>query len=186
MLRRHFTARAAATALAAASAPLFTSALASRCGNFAAVRSPVAPLMVAPMRHCSSGGKNTSTSTNFDTSHPLASQLSAIINSNRIVIFLTGTPRRPQCGFTVRLVELLDQLPINYEYYNIMQSDEICEGLKEYSGWPTYPQVYVDGELIGGFDIVSRDLRGFLALLDSKGLVHKNADFVQKEPIGLQ
>lgn len=70
-----------------------------------------------------------------------------------IVMFITGTPSRPRCGFTGKLCELVESLSAPYTYYDVMASEEVCESLKTYSEWPTYPQVYVDGELIGGWDI---------------------------------
>ncbi|KAG5490999.1 hypothetical protein JIQ42_00887 [Leishmania sp. Namibia] len=70
-----------------------------------------------------------------------------------VVMFITGTPSRPRCGFTGRLCELVQQLGTPFIYYDVMTSDVVCERLKTYADWPTYPQVYVDGELIGGWDI---------------------------------
>ncbi|CAD2214527.1 thioredoxin-like protein [Angomonas deanei] len=70
-----------------------------------------------------------------------------------IVAFITGSPSRPRCGFTGRLCEVLAELKADFVYYDVMADDEVCERLKVYAKWPTYPQVYVDGELIGGWDI---------------------------------
>lgn len=70
-----------------------------------------------------------------------------------VVMFITGSPSRPRCGFTGRLCELVHELGVPFTYYDVMASDEVCERLKTYANWPTYPQVYVDGELIGGWDI---------------------------------
>jgi Grx4 family monothiol glutaredoxin len=75
------------------------------------------------------------------------------INKDKIVLMLTGTPSRPRCGFAGRLIEMLDEYDVEYSYYDIMQDDTACQALKKFSDWPTYPQVYVNGELIGGFDI---------------------------------
>eukprot|EP00658_Telonema_sp_P-2_P062525 TRINITY_DN51198_c0_g1_i1.p1 TRINITY_DN51198_c0_g1~~TRINITY_DN51198_c0_g1_i1.p1 ORF type:complete len:118 (+),score=40.69 TRINITY_DN51198_c0_g1_i1:170-523(+) len=69
--------------------------------------------------------------------------------------FLTGSPEAPRCRFTVSLVDILNQIGVQYSYVNILEDDEVCEGLKEFSSWPTYPQVYIDGELIGGYDIIT-------------------------------
>lgn len=68
-------------------------------------------------------------------------------------MFLTGTPEQPRCRFTVQLVDLFNQLGIKYSFFNILDDEEVCEGLKTYSEWPTYPQIYIDGELLGGYDI---------------------------------
>ena len=75
------------------------------------------------------------------------------INKDKVMLFLTGTPSRPRCGFAGRLIEILDQYDVEYSFYDIMQDDEACQALKKFADWPTYPQVYVNGELIGGFDI---------------------------------
>jgi monothiol glutaredoxin len=79
-----------------------------------------------------------------------------IIGQARIVVFLTGTPEIPRCRFTNALVDILRQVGVKYSYYDILQDDEVCEGLKVYSSWPTYPQVYIDGELIGGYDVTKQ------------------------------
>lgn len=89
-----------------------------------------------------------------DVPPALAKEIEEIISHARIVAFLTGSATSPRCRFTVQLVELLEQLQVPYSYFNILDDDEICQGLKKYSDWPTYPQVYVDGELLGGYDVV--------------------------------
>jgi monothiol glutaredoxin len=96
-----------------------------------------------------------------------------LIHSGRVVIFLTGTPEQPRCRFTRALCGLLEQIKLKYQYVDIMESDELCEGLKDYSGWPTYPQVYIDHELIGGYDVVKElVLNGsFTKMLNEKGLL---------------
>ncbi|KAG5511395.1 hypothetical protein JKF63_07358 [Porcisia hertigi] len=88
-----------------------------------------------------------------DVMEDLAKDLHEIIHHDRLVVFLTGTPQQPRCRFTAQLVDLLNQLGVKYSFFNIIDDDEVCEGLKAYSDWPTYPQVYVDGELLGGYDI---------------------------------
>lgn len=94
-----------------------------------------------------------------DVSEALAKDLAKIISHDRIVLFLTGTPEAPRCRFTVQLLELMHQLDVPFGYFNILEDDEVCEGLKQYSDWPTYPQVYIDGELLGGFDVMKEMLR---------------------------
>lgn len=79
--------------------------------------------------------------------------LKYLTNRPGVVLFITGTPSRPRCGFTGRLCEMMYELNVNFVYYDVMASDEVCEGLKRYANWPTYPQVYVDGELVGGLDV---------------------------------
>lgn len=79
--------------------------------------------------------------------------LKYLINKDRVMIFITGTPSRPRCGFTGRLIEMLGEYDVKYSYYDVMADDDACAALKTFSDWPTYPQVYVGGELIGGMDI---------------------------------
>ncbi|MBZ4202963.1 MAG: Grx4 family monothiol glutaredoxin [Methylovulum sp.] len=76
------------------------------------------------------------------------------LSSNSVVLYMKGTPDFPQCGFSGRTVQLLDACNAKYATVNIFDDPELREALKEYSHWPTYPQLYVKGELIGGCDIV--------------------------------
>ena len=89
-----------------------------------------------------------------DVPEPLRGEIAGLIGQERVVVFLTGTPQAPRCGFTVRMVELLQQFQVKYAFVNILEDDDVCEGLKAYSDWPTYPQMYVDKELVGGYDLV--------------------------------
>ena len=70
------------------------------------------------------------------------------------MLFLKGVPSAPRCGFSRQIVEMLDSIDASYGAFDILQDEEVRQGLKEYSDWPTYPQLYVDGELVGGLDIV--------------------------------
>ena len=79
------------------------------------------------------------------------------INRSRVMLFMKGNPAMPQCGFSAAVVGILKQTGVPFDSYNILADQELREGLKEYSSWPTFPQLYVDGKLIGGADIV-RDL----------------------------
>ncbi|WP_020184358.1 Grx4 family monothiol glutaredoxin [Methylopila sp. 73B] len=76
------------------------------------------------------------------------------IADNDVVLFLKGTPQFPQCGFSGQVVQILDYLGVPYQGVNVLQSDEMRQGIKEFSSWPTIPQLYVKGEFIGGCDIV--------------------------------
>lgn len=78
-----------------------------------------------------------------------------MVTENRIMLFMKGTPKMPQCGFSARTAAALDALlGGNYAAFNVLEDPEIREGIKEYGNWPTIPQLYVDGELVGGCDIV--------------------------------
>ena len=76
------------------------------------------------------------------------------VKSNDIVLFMKGTPQFPQCGFSGQVVQILDHLGVAYKSLNVLESAELRQGIKEYSSWPTIPQLYVKGEFLGGCDIV--------------------------------
>jgi monothiol glutaredoxin len=76
------------------------------------------------------------------------------IENNSVVLYMKGTPDFPQCGFSGQTVQMLNACHAKFMYVNIFEDPELREALKEYSNWPTYPQLYIDGELVGGCDIV--------------------------------
>jgi monothiol glutaredoxin len=76
------------------------------------------------------------------------------LNNNPVVLYMKGTPDFPQCGFSSKVVQVLQACDAKFMAVNIFEDTELREALKEYSHWPTYPQLYVNGELIGGCDIV--------------------------------
>ena len=82
-------------------------------------------------------------------------QIENIIQNDRVVLFMKGTPQAPMCGFSSKTVGLLDSILSDYKSVDVLQDQEIREGIKEYGNWPTIPQLYIDGELVGGCDIVS-------------------------------
>jgi monothiol glutaredoxin len=84
----------------------------------------------------------------------LKERIEKTIGSNRIMLFMKGNPAMPQCGFSAAVVGILKQLGVPYGSYNILADQELREGLKEHSRWPTFPQLYLDGKLVGGSDIV--------------------------------
>jgi monothiol glutaredoxin len=75
------------------------------------------------------------------------------VKDNPVVIFMKGTPQLPSCGFSSRASQALVQTEIGFSYVNILEDPEIFENLPRYADWPTFPQIYIDGELIGGCDI---------------------------------
>jgi len=77
------------------------------------------------------------------------------IEGNAILLYMKGTPQQPQCGFSARTVQALMACGERFAYINILDNPEIRENLKVYSNWPTFPQLYVNGELVGGCDIVT-------------------------------
>ena len=80
----------------------------------------------------------------------------SVLKRDRIVVFITGTPSAPRCGFTKKVLGLLNSVNATYTYFDVMSDEELCQRLKTFSNWPTYPQVYVDGELIGGCDVCTQ------------------------------
>ena len=78
----------------------------------------------------------------------------ALINQAPLMIFMKGSPKEPQCGFSRTLVGILNDTGIEYDTFDILSNDDVRQGLKKFSNWPTYPQVYVKGELVGGLDII--------------------------------
>ncbi len=77
-----------------------------------------------------------------------------LVTTNNVVLFMKGTPLFPQCGFSSKAVSILDHLGVDYETVDVLQDMEIRQGIKEYSDWPTVPQLYVKGEFLGGSDIM--------------------------------
>lgn len=92
--------------------------------------------------------------TTIDPKEKFKDYLKQLVNKSPIMIFMKGEPKQPRCGFSKQLVELLGKYDIKYDTFDILLDEEVRQGLKEYSDWPTYPQIYVKGEFIGGLDIL--------------------------------
>merc|ERR1712157_279702 len=85
----------------------------------------------------------------------LNSKLEKLVNQKKIMLFMKGTPSAPQCGFSNQIVQILKEQNVNdYGTFNILEDMEVRQGLKIYSNWPTYPQLYANGKLVGGLDVV--------------------------------
>jgi monothiol glutaredoxin len=94
-------------------------------------------------------------------------RIKADVESNDIVLFMKGTPAMPQCGFSATVIHILDHVGVKYKAVNVLADPEIRAGIKEFSNWPTIPQLYVKGEFVGGCDILKEmfengELRPFL------------------------
>lgn len=76
------------------------------------------------------------------------------VKTNDVVVFIKGTPDFPQCGFSGQVVQILNYLGADYKSINVLDDDDIRQGIKDYTNWPTVPQLYVKGEFVGGCDIV--------------------------------
>jgi len=81
-------------------------------------------------------------------------KIEEIIKKNKVVLFMKGTPEKPQCGFSMTVCNILKQLKINFFSVNVLSDEFLRQGIKEYSNWPTIPQLYINGNFIGGCDIV--------------------------------
>jgi len=84
----------------------------------------------------------------------LNERLKSLLNQHKIMAFIKGTPTAPQCGFSRKFLNILNESGVQFGSFNILTDQEVREGLKKYSNWPTYPQLYVNGELVGGLDIL--------------------------------
>lgn len=95
------------------------------------------------------------------------------LGSHPVVLYMKGSPDFPQCGFSAQVVQVLKESQAQFMYINIFEDLEVREALKEYSNWPTYPQLYIKGELVGGCDIIvdlhnKGELEEMLAVADVK------------------
>ena len=84
----------------------------------------------------------------------LKQRIEDIINSDRIVVFMKGSKLMPQCGFSNNVVQILNSFGVPFQSFDILSDYDIRQGIKEYSNWPTIPQVYINGEFVGGSDIM--------------------------------
>ncbi|VDK38363.1 unnamed protein product [Taenia asiatica] len=91
-----------------------------------------------------------------DVQENLNVRLKALINKAPIMLFMKGTPEEARCGFSRRMLEILHKHNVKFDSFNVLGDEAVREGLKVYSDWPTYPQLYAHGELIGGVDIVAQ------------------------------
>ncbi|NIG58997.1 glutaredoxin-3 [Pontoporia blainvillei] len=103
-------------------------------------------------RHASSG--SFPSSGNEHPKEELSLRLKKLTHAARCMLFMKGTPQEPRCGFSKQMVEILNKHNIQFSSFDVFSDEEVRQGLKTYSNWPTYPQLYVSGELIGGLDII--------------------------------
>ncbi len=85
----------------------------------------------------------------------LNERIEKLINSSKVFLFMKGTPDMPQCGFSANVCAILKATGVDFKSFDILSDPDIRQGVKDFSNWPTFPQLYVNGELIGGSDIVS-------------------------------
>jgi monothiol glutaredoxin len=102
------------------------------------------------------------------TANPVHAFIAKTVEEHPVVLFMKGVPEQPQCGFSAQVVQILDHLGADFVGVNVLQNDQLRDGIKTYSDWPTIPQLYVKGEFVGGCDIVREmfqagELKTFLA-----------------------
>jgi monothiol glutaredoxin len=97
------------------------------------------------------------------------------VKSSDVVVFMKGTPQFPMCGFSSQVVQILNYLGVPYKGVNVLENEDIRQGIKDYSNWPTIPQLYVKGEFIGGCDITREMFQAgeLQQLLADKGITAK-------------
>lgn len=100
-------------------------------------------------------------------------QISELIGQHPVILFMKGNPEQPQCGFSARVIQILNFLKVQYHFFDVLTDESIRQGIKEYSKWPTIPQLYVKKELMGGCDIVQEQFQ-------SGELENKLSAFIQK------
>ena len=97
----------------------------------------------------------------------IKTKISNLIDSDKVVLFMKGTPDFPQCGFSAQVVDILNYLGVKFSSFNVLEDNDLREGVKEFSDWPTIPQIYINKEFIGGCDILremleNKEIEGFL------------------------
>ena len=106
--------------------------------------------------------------TEINTADPVHDFIAKAVQDHPVVLFMKGVPEQPQCGFSAQVVQILDHLGADFVGVNVLQNDQLRDGIKAFSDWPTIPQLYVKGEFVGGCDIVREmfqagELKTFLA-----------------------
>ncbi|MBL8638105.1 MAG: Grx4 family monothiol glutaredoxin [Alphaproteobacteria bacterium] len=111
------------------------------------------------------------------TSQAIFDQIKADLSENDVVLYMKGTPVFPQCGFSAAVVHVLSNLGISFKGINVLEDEEIRQGIKEFANWPTIPQLYIKGEFVGGCDIVKEmyETKELQDLLKSKGVSFREA-----------
>ncbi|EXJ90337.1 hypothetical protein A1O1_03436 [Capronia coronata CBS 617.96] len=97
-------------------------------------------------------------SSNQESQEELNERLAKLVKAAPVMLFMKGTPSAPQCGFSRQLVSILREHQVKYGFFNILADSDVREGLKAFSDWPTFPQLYTNGELVGGLDIIREEL----------------------------
>ena len=111
----------------------------------------------------------------------IEAQIQETVENNQVVLYMKGTKEMPQCGFSSRVAGVLNYMGVEYQDVNVLADEAIRQGIKDFSDWPTVPQLYVKGEFVGGCDIVTEmTLSGELDTLFSENGIHFDADAANK------
>jgi monothiol glutaredoxin len=102
-------------------------------------------------------------------------RINSDISSNKVMLYMKGNAMFPQCGFSARVVQILTHMGVPFQTANVLEDAELREGIKQFSNWPTIPQLYVDGEFVGGCDIVTEMYQSgeLETLMKEKGVAHQ-------------
>ncbi|GMT12467.1 hypothetical protein PFISCL1PPCAC_3764, partial [Pristionchus fissidentatus] len=114
-----------------------------------------AELRTLIVKHTTSGGGGAGAA----SGQSLNGRLKALINQQPLMLFMKGDPQTPRCGFSRTIVGMLNDSNVAFGSFDILSDDDVRQGLKEYSNWPTYPQLYLNGELLGGLDVVREEFK---------------------------
>lgn len=104
-------------------------------------------------------------------------RIASHLKESKVVLYMKGLPSTPQCGFSWKTVQILNAMGVEYRAHNVLADEDLRHGIKQFSAWPTIPQVYVDGEFVGGLDIVEGMARSgeLKKLLNEKGVLDADA-----------
>lgn len=127
-------------------------------GGAASTTTTTSSSQLPPAQTTSTPSATASSDTPAEDEEPLHDRLTKLVSAAPVMLFMKGTPAAPQCGFSRQLVAILREKGIRYGFFNILKDDEVRQGLKEFSDWPTFPQLYHKGNLVGGLDIVKEEL----------------------------
>ena len=110
-------------------------------------------------------------------SNPVFERIQTDIDDNEVVLFMKGTPVFPQCGFSAAVVQVLSHMGVRFKGINVLEDPGLRQGIKDFSSWPTIPQLYVKGEFVGGCDIIREMFQSgeLQELLDQKGIQNQPA-----------
>ena len=110
-------------------------------------------------------------------SDPTAERIHNEISANKVMLYMKGNAMFPQCGFSARVVQILTHMGVPFQTANVLEDADLREGVKHFSNWPTIPQLYVDGEFVGGCDIITEMYQSgeLETLMKEKGVPHQAA-----------